>query len=146
MARTRNRLSPGGLGGEDDSLEPLGATRDRSLTQDEAEGQAGGQGWRQEGLVLALTAAAPEADPSPRLRLEGPGVRFAFTTPTWGSVTCHHSSDRLSDTEKPKKPRAKRDTPATPPQDVTPGDFTAETGRVWHGPGAKPAVTAITVL
>lgn len=103
-----------------------------SPPQDEADGQAGAQGWRLEGPTRALTAAAPEADPSPRLRLEGPGVHFAFTTPTWGSVTCHHSSDRrreggsrrggrpstravrLSDTEKPKKPRAKRDTPATP--------------------------------
>lgn len=136
-----------------------------SPPQDEADGQAGAQGWRLEGPTRALTAAAPEADPSPRLRLEGPGVHFAFTTPTWGSVTCHHSSDRrreggsrrggrpstravrLSDTEKLKKPRAKRNTPATPPpQDVTPGDFTAETGRVWHGLGAKPAVTTITVL
>lgn len=104
-----------------------------SPPQDEADGQAGAQGWRLEGPTRALTAAAPEADPSPRLRLEGPGVHFAFTTPTWGSVTCHHSSDRrreggsrrggrpstravrLSDTEKPKKPRAKRDAPATPP-------------------------------
>lgn len=149
----------GGLSWEDESLEPLGTTRDRSLPQYDASGQAGraggwrpeaggarsgpddGRAWRQikacvclEGLgACVLPSPAHPGSPSPPTKVltdaGKEGSRHRGSNPSTPAVN-------LSDAEKPKKSRAKTDTPATSPGSHPHGLHHRD--GACHVPGAEP--------